>query len=164
MSYYKILQSLNTLRPRQNGCKFTEDTFKRIYLNEDVRIFIKIPLKFVAKGPINNIPALVQMMAWRRPGDKPLSEPMLDSPMLDSLLTYIYLSLGLNDLNLWEWVLECLHHLEIKQLPWPERCQDDCLISEIEKFHMFIPPLHFQDFTRSYKMFCMKYHINITSC
>ena len=28
------------------------------------------------KGPINNIPALVQIMAWRRPGDKPLSEPM----------------------------------------------------------------------------------------
>ena len=28
-------------------------------------------------GPINNIPALVQIMAWRRPGDKPLSEPML---------------------------------------------------------------------------------------
>ena len=34
-------------------------------------------LKFVPKGPINNIPALVQIMAWRRPGDKPLSEPMM---------------------------------------------------------------------------------------
>ena len=32
-------------------------------------------MKFVPKGPINNIPALVQIMAWRRPGDKPLSEP-----------------------------------------------------------------------------------------
>ena len=40
-------------------------------------ISLKIPLKFVPKGPINNIPALVQIMAWRRPGDKPLSEPML---------------------------------------------------------------------------------------
>ena len=42
-------------------------------------ISIKISLKFVSKGPINNIAALVQMqgMAWRRPGDKPLSEPML---------------------------------------------------------------------------------------
>ena len=38
---------------------------------------VKIPLKFVPKGPINNIPALVQIMAWRRPGDKPLSEPMM---------------------------------------------------------------------------------------
>ena len=35
----------------------------------------KISMKFVPKGPINNIPALVQIMAWRRPGDKPLSEP-----------------------------------------------------------------------------------------
>ena len=34
-------------------------------------------LKFVPKGPINNIPALVQIMTWRRPGDKPLSEPMM---------------------------------------------------------------------------------------
>ena len=38
---------------------------------------IKISLKFVPKSPINNIPALVQIMAWRRLGDKPLSEPML---------------------------------------------------------------------------------------
>ena len=34
-------------------------------------------LKFVAKGPIDNNPALVKIMAWRRPGDKPLSEPMM---------------------------------------------------------------------------------------
>ena len=36
-------------------------------------------LKFVPKGPINNIPAMAQIMAWRRPGDKPLSEPMIVS-------------------------------------------------------------------------------------
>ena len=36
-----------------------------------------ISLRFVRKGPINNIPALVQIMIWRRPGDKPLSEPMM---------------------------------------------------------------------------------------
>ena len=59
------------------------DTFKRIFLN-DVRIPIEISLKFVPEGPINNIPALVQIMAWRRPGDKPLSEPMMVR-----LLTYM---------------------------------------------------------------------------
>ena len=53
-------------------------------MNENVRISIKFSLKFVAKGPINNIPALVQIMAWRRPGDKPLSEPVMVS-----LLTHI---------------------------------------------------------------------------
>ena len=70
---------VNTLRPRQNGRRFADDTFKRIFLNENVRISIKISLKFVPKGPINNNPALVQIMAWRRPGDKPLSEPMMVS-------------------------------------------------------------------------------------
>ena len=68
---------INTLRPRQNGRHFADDTFKRIFLNETFRISIKISLKFVPKGPINIIPALVQIMAWRRPGDKPLSEPMM---------------------------------------------------------------------------------------
>ena len=51
--------------------------FKCIFLNENIWIWIKNSLKFVPKGPINNIPALVQIMAWRRPGDKTLSEPML---------------------------------------------------------------------------------------
>ena len=68
----------------QNGRRFAYDAFKRIFLNENVRISIKISLKFVSKGPINNNPALVQIMAWRRSGDKPLSEPMMVS-----LLTHI---------------------------------------------------------------------------
>ena len=75
---------LNTLRPRQNGRHFPDDTFERIFLNDNVRILIKISLKFVPKGPIINIPSLVQIIAWRRPGDKPLSEPMMVS-----LLTHI---------------------------------------------------------------------------
>ena len=69
--------SLNTFRPRQDGQHCPDDIFKCIFLNENVSILIKISLKFVRKGPINNIPALVQIMAWHRPGDKPLSEPMM---------------------------------------------------------------------------------------
>ena len=61
---------LNTLRPRQNERHIADDTFKRIFVNENVGILIEISLKFVPKGPINNIPALVQIMASRRPGDK----------------------------------------------------------------------------------------------
>ena len=73
---------INTLRLRQNGRHFADDTFKPIFLNENIRISIKISQKFVPKVPINNIPALVQIMAWRRPGDKPLSEPkMVRLPM-----------------------------------------------------------------------------------
>ena len=69
----------NTLRPRQNGRHFADDPFKRIFLNATLRISIKISLNFVPKRPINNIPALVQIMAWRRPGDKPLSESTMVS-------------------------------------------------------------------------------------
>ena len=69
--------SFNTLGPRQDGRYFADDVLKCILLNENAWILLKIPLKLVPKGPINNIPALVQIMAWRRPGDKPLSEPML---------------------------------------------------------------------------------------
>ena len=71
---------INTLRPRQNGHHFPDDIFQCIFLNENVWIAIKISLNFVRKGPINNISALVQIMAWRRPGDKPLSEPMMVRP------------------------------------------------------------------------------------
>ena len=71
------IDSLDTLRLRQNGRRFADNTFKRIFLNENVRISIKISLKFAPKGPINNNPALVQIKAWRHAGDKPLSEAMM---------------------------------------------------------------------------------------
>ena len=73
----KLPWKFNTLRPRQHGRHFPDDTFKRIFLNENVWISLKLSLNYVPKGPINNIPALVQIMAWRRPGDKLLSEPMM---------------------------------------------------------------------------------------
>ena len=60
-----------------NGRYNADDIFKCIFLNENVWFPTKISLKFVPKGPINNIQALVLIMAWRRPGDKPLSEPMM---------------------------------------------------------------------------------------
>ena len=63
------------------------------FLNDNVWISLQISLKFVPKVQINNIPALVQIMAWRRPGDKPLSEPMVFS-----LLTHMA-SLSLNELK-----------------------------------------------------------------
>ena len=57
---------------------------------------LSLSLKFVPKGPMNNIPTLVQIMAWRRPGDKPLSEPMMDN-----LLTHICVTRP-------QWVNKCL--------------------------------------------------------
>ena len=68
--------------------------FQYIFLNENVWISIKISLKFVVpKGLINNIPAMAQITAWRRLGNKPLSEPMVVR------LQRIYAPLGLNELT-----------------------------------------------------------------
>ena len=63
------LGNLNTSRSGQNAYNFPDDIFNSIFLNENVWIAFEISLKFVPKGPINNIAALVQIMAWRRSGD-----------------------------------------------------------------------------------------------
>ena len=80
----KLLRMFNTLRPRQDGRHFADDIFTCIFFNENCCILIKLSLKYMRKGPIDNNPALIQIMAWRRSGDKPLSETMMVS-----LLTHI---------------------------------------------------------------------------
>ena len=85
---------------------------------ENIQISIKISLKFVPKGPINNIPALVQIMAWVRSGDKPLSEPMMDI-----LLTHICVTqpqwVKLKDKNnlnpIWAWFKRGFINLEFEK-------------------------------------------------
>ena len=74
---------LNTLRPRRH---FADDIFVCIFLNENTWIPI-ISLKFVPNCPVNNIPALVQIMAWCRPGEKPLSDPMMVELMTHMCVT-----------------------------------------------------------------------------
>ena len=100
---------LNSLRPRQNGRNFADDTFKCIFLNENISISIKITLKFVPNGPINNIPALVQITAWRRPGDKPLSELMMVILQADICVTrpqWVKLNAAFANLCSWKRVQE----------------------------------------------------------
>ena len=60
----------------------------------------ELRLKFHWSCSINNIPALVQLMAWHRPGDRPLSEPVMVS-----LPTHICVTRP-------QWVnsLYCVHH------------------------------------------------------
>ena len=57
--YGNEINGIKTLRPRQNGRHFPDDILKCIFLNENVLISIKISLKFVPKGQIDNIPSLV---------------------------------------------------------------------------------------------------------
>ena len=77
MQRWTSLLFFNILRPRQNCGHFSNDIFKCIFLNENAWISLKISLKFVPKLRINNTPLLVQIVAWHRPSDKPLSELMI---------------------------------------------------------------------------------------
>ena len=80
MPYYQW--RIDTLKPRRIA-PILQTTFAIAFLESNVWISFEISLKFVLKARINHIPALVQIMAWRRPGDKPLS-----GPMMVSLLTH----------------------------------------------------------------------------
>ena len=84
---YLCFGYVNSLRPRPNRRHFADDIFKCIFENENQWISPRISLKFVPKVRINNIPALVQIMAWRRPGDKPLSEPVTVSSLTHICVT-----------------------------------------------------------------------------
>ena len=66
-------------------------------------------MKFIPKGPIDNTPALLQVMAWRLPGDKAITRTN------DDLLYWrTYASLGRNELRmLWPKGSHCNHLLEI---------------------------------------------------
>ena len=55
------------------AANLADDIFKCISMHEKFHVSIRISIKFVHSGSIDNIPALVQIMAWRRPDDKPLS-------------------------------------------------------------------------------------------
>ena len=81
--YYTLKILHNTLRPRQTGRHFPD----YIFFNENMWFFIKILLNCVPNGQINNIPSLFQIMGWCRPGDKPLSEPVMVSLLMQICVT-----------------------------------------------------------------------------
>ena len=68
---YNYIDGLTQLPLDKMAAILADVLFKCIFMNENDRI------TFVPMSPIDNMPALVQLMAWRRTGDKPLSEPML---------------------------------------------------------------------------------------
>ena len=71
--------TLGTLWPKQNIINSSDDILKFIFFNDDeFWISIKLSSNFVPNGPTDNTSSLVQVMAWDRADDKPLSEPMWD--------------------------------------------------------------------------------------
>ena len=60
----QVLQNVSThLHLDKMADTFADDFFKRIFLNENVRIPIQVSLRFVDNGSNGNKSALVQVMA-----------------------------------------------------------------------------------------------------
>ena len=80
--YWRIYASLGLNVLTHWGRDKMEDNLQTTFSNafssmENARIAIMISLKFVPKGPIDNKSALVQVVAWRLFGAKPLPEPKM---------------------------------------------------------------------------------------
>ena len=87
---------LDTLGLRQNGWRFAEDIFESFILSDNFCILNQILGKLLDMVPINKKKtALVQVMAWRRTGDKPLSEPKWHN-LLSHTHIYIYIYKSIN--------------------------------------------------------------------
>ena len=80
---WKIVKLLifNTLGHEQNSRHFADDIFKYIFLTENVCVLIHFFWFFFHKGPIENMPSLVPVMALRRTANKLLPEQMLTKSM-----------------------------------------------------------------------------------
>ena len=73
----------------QNGRYFADAIFRSIFVNEKfLYFFIKISPNLFPEGPMDNNTALVWIMAWRRIGDKPLSEPTMLTRFTDSYMRH----------------------------------------------------------------------------
>ena len=95
--------------------KITDAIFKSIF-NESVWISITISLKFIPKGPIDYKSALVQVMAWHRTGEKPITQINADP-----IHRRIYTTLGGNKITrsgrsftgVWHILFSLLHFVRI---------------------------------------------------
>ena len=95
------------------------------FMNDKYCILILLWLSFVPKGSINNISALVLVMAWRRTGDKPLPEQMV-THFTDSYMRHrrggggddLSQSLHMGVRNDWNTQRHCGRMSKIIQMDW----------------------------------------------
>ena len=126
-----ICSAFNSLRRRRNRRHIADDSFKCIFWNENVWLSIKISLKFVPRHPINIIQALVQILAWRRPVNKPLCEPMMVSLVTQIYVTRPQLVKRKDYLN-WYWSNHTICH-------WHWHCPDTGWRHKLEHFPRYWP-------------------------
>ena len=76
LSWFQNYQVALTHWGRDKTVSTLQPTFFNTFSWKKMDAF-RISLRFVSQGPIKNIPALWHKIAWRGPGNKPLSEPMM---------------------------------------------------------------------------------------
>ena len=72
-----VCRGREALRPRQDGCYFADDILQCMSPIKKFEFCLKFHWTLFQRLPSDNNSALVQIMAWRRAGDKPLSGPMM---------------------------------------------------------------------------------------
>ena len=86
---------------------------------------------------MNNIPQLVQIMVYYRPGDKPLSEPMIVRLPTNTCVTWLqWVKCELVSGNIWVWIngkdhnSKMFHHITIYdlRLRWFDKNENDHLL------------------------------------
>ena len=68
---------INSSPPDKMATILADNIFNCIFMNENDTIPIQLSLHYVSRSPIDNKPALAQVLAWRQIGNKPLPEPVM---------------------------------------------------------------------------------------
>ena len=85
---------VNSSPPRQDDRHFADGISKCIFMNERFCMLNQISLIFVPKGPVDNTPALVPVMAWHRTGDRPLPDSIM-TRFIDVYMQHCGVGVGL---------------------------------------------------------------------
>ena len=146
---------------------FHRQRFQMHCLNENVKIWIQISLKFVLKGLITIIPALVWIMAWHRPGNKPLSELMMVKSLTHIYVTrpqwvndWVTQGAGHHELRYWPVFLEYLDFNTLRVARvwcWTSYSYTTCFISFVIKL-MFPTRCGFASYLQLFMIYSMIYH------
>ena len=118
------------------AANLADNIFKCNFINEKFWISNRIPLKFVPRGPTDNRPAFIWVMAWHRLSDKPLSEPMLTQLRQPHMLCCHCLPLGLlHVLGAFGYFHKALSHLTWHKIVCIRYLA--CTFSQIKSINMF---------------------------
>ena len=134
--------SVSTHWGRDKIANISQTTYSNAFSRMKIYEFLlTISLKIVPKVRMNNIAASVQIMVWRRPGNRPVSEPMIVN-----LLTHICATRP-QWVNCWRPVWMCASHsylrINVTYKRYPYAIHNDLLYySVLQEIHFVLVRSH----------------------